>query len=437
MKKYTHLIISIALVLLLLGAWIVTLNTQSTGDRQSELINSAALLIEDRIYIRAAALLEEAASINGTHTAKAENKLLQVYFALLETRGFPRKYSELLMQRINRADAGSDVFREAAEYYFSISRAQTALIILKNGIDRTSCYMLIELYESERYAFNINRISFEDVTLFYGDTIGVKMDGKWGVASNDGSILIPCIYDKVSTFHKNKVVVRQNSEIFAVDRNNNRVSVADNTVTDFGNFSQNRVPVLIDSTWRRASGLFEIGDMEFESIGMSSNGYFVAKSGGLYGIIDISTNWLIPPEFDEIITDEFGRGFSQNAVFVRHLGNIYLLVDESRIAGPFEDARPFSDTGFAAVKRNGKWGFIDNTGTTVIDYIFDDADSFSMHLAAVRIGDYWGYISLRGDVVIAPQFSDAKGFSEGSAPVLTQRGWQIITLVEYKRGINL
>ena len=103
----------------------------------------------------------------------------------------------------------------------------------------------------------------------------------------------------------------------------------------------------------------------------------------------------------------------------------------------YEDARPFSDEGYAAVKKNGRWGFIDKNGNEMISFTFDDALSFGQHLAAVRIGDFWGYISIYGHVVIEPVFLGAKSFSEGSAPVLTERGWQFITLLEMKKGASL
>ena len=54
----------------------------------------------------------------------------------------------------------------------------------------------------------------------------------------------------------------------------------------------------------------------------------------------------------------------------------------------------------------GKWGFIDKTGSFVINPQFDFAWSFSDGLAAVRIGDYetgkYGFIDKTGSFVINP-----------------------------------
>lgn len=54
-------------------------------------------------------------------------------------------------------------------------------------------------------------------------------------------------------------------------------------------------------------------------------------------------------------------------------------------------AENFSE-GLAAVKINGKWGFIDKTGKMVIPATFSGAKDFSEGLAAVEINGKWGYI---------------------------------------------
>jgi len=170
---------------------------------------------------------------------------------------------------------------------------------------------------------------------------------------------------------------------------------------------------------------------------MYSGGYAAAKTGGRWGVVGLSDSWLIPAEFDEVIQDELGRCYAQGAVFVRRNGIVYLFSNGTYMDEYYEDARPFSEEGYAAVKKNGKWGFIDRYGTIAIPFTFDDALSFGQHLAAVKIGEYWGYISIYGHVVIEATFLDAKSFSKGSAPVLTDRGWQILTLLEYARGAIL
>ncbi len=65
---------------------------------------------------------------------------------------------------------------------------------------------------------------------------------------------------------------------------------------------------------------------------------------------------------------------------------------------------------------NGRWGFTDKSGQTVINPQFDRAGGFVEGLAPVRMGR-WGYVDGSGKIVIVPQFDKADAFSEGLAAV--------------------
>jgi len=416
---------------------VVVANSKTTAEKQLILINEATALMDNYIYIRAVPLLEEAAGYEAAYTSKAESELKRAYRALIDNRGFSRRYIALLEKQMNRQNAEAHIFMEAANYYLSASKLSEALEVLRKGIDRTGDVNIRNLYESSRYAFEINRVSYENVTAIYKQTIQVQLDGMWGIADTDGTLIIPCMYEKISTFERGRAVVKTGNLIYAVDQDNNRIDVPDKVISDFGNLAENRVPVLFEGNWRRATGEFEIGSSIFDSIGMFSGGYAAAKTGERWGVTGISNNWLVQAEFDEVKQDELGRCYAQGAVFIRSGVNVFLFSNGIFLKDVYEDARPFSDEGYAAVKQNGKWGFIDTNGIVVIPFYFDDALSFGQHLAAVKIGEFWGYISRYGHVVIEATFLEAKSFSGGRAPVLTNRGWQIITLLEYSRGLSL
>lgn len=74
-------------------------------------------------------------------------------------------------------------------------------------------------------------------------------------------------------------------------------------------------------------------------------------------------------------------------------------------------------SGLYPINVNGRVGFNDRTGKTVIAPQFDETYGFSEGLAAVRIGAKFGYIDTKGGVVISPQFDKAYGFSDGLAGV--------------------
>ncbi len=95
----------------------------------------------------------------------------------------------------------------------------------------------------------------------------------------------------------------------------------------------------------------------------------------------------------------------------------------------FDSANGFSE-GLALVTVSGKKLFIDTTGRTVFEARFDIVRDFSEGLAAVNIGEKripsvglisnsgkWGYIDKRGKLAIPMTFTHAESFSEGLAAV--------------------
>jgi hypothetical protein len=102
----------------------------------------------------------------------------------------------------------------------------------------------------------------------------------------------------------------------------------------------------------------------------------------------------------------------------------------------FENVYPFLDEeSYAAVCVDGKWGFIDSSGSVVIEPQYDDAKSFSIGLAAVSVDGMWGYINASGEYRLMPVFTDAKPFSTDGIAAVEENGiWNYIELYAYYYG---
>lgn len=68
-------------------------------------------------------------------------------------------------------------------------------------------------------------------------------------------------------------------------------------------------------------------------------------------------------------------------------------------------------------KKNGKWGFLNSSGSFVIAPQFDWVSHFSEGLAAVMVRKRYGFIDETGGFVIGARYKDAGDFSEGLARV--------------------
>ena len=79
--------------------------------------------------------------------------------------------------------------------------------------------------------------------------------------------------------------------------------------------------------------------------------------------------------------------------------------------------------GFAAVQKDGKWGYINTKGEQIVECKFDDAYYFNEGFARVKKDGKWGYINTKGEQIIECKFDDAYCFSEGFAWVEKDGKW--------------
>lgn len=64
----------------------------------------------------------------------------------------------------------------------------------------------------------------------------------------------------------------------------------------------------------------------------------------------------------------------------------------------YEEVKSFSE-GYAAVKKDGKWGYIDKTGTLRVPFKYDNAKEFYQGIAFVEEGIKKGYINQQGQYI--------------------------------------
>jgi hypothetical protein len=120
----------------------------------------------------------------------------------------------------------------------------------------------------------------------------------------------------------------------------------------------------------------------------------------------------------ELIYDRCGN-FWEGYADVR-IDNKYNYIDLSGNhlgQSNFEGAKRFSE-GVAAIKRNGKYYFIDKSSKMLFDVGFEDTRPFFEGLAAVKVGGKYGFINKKGSYVVKPIYENAYDFSYGRAKVV-------------------
>lgn len=64
------------------------------------------------------------------------------------------------------------------------------------------------------------------------------------------------------------------------------------------------------------------------------------------------------------------------------------------------------------MESGGKWGFIDENGTLVIDYKFREVGSFHCGRAIARSAASYGYIDVNGDIAVSQKWTAAGDFQK-------------------------
>lgn len=101
------------------------------------------------------------------------------------------------------------------------------------------------------------------------------------------------------------------------------------------------------------------------------------KATGLYGFCDYYGRIIVSPNFED--------------------------VDESSLVGKLN-----IKSDWAAVKKNGKWGFIDKNGKFESSYQYEDAHDFKNGFAPVKVNGKWGLIDIAGELIVLSQYDDIR-----------------------------
>ena len=136
-------------------------------------------------------------------------------------------------------------------------------------------------------------------------------------------------------------------------------------------------------------------DQIFDNAEAYTEGWSAASKDGLYGIVNLNGDFIIQPEYDSIKYVSFGV-----APAMKDGECFFINLYDEKIFGPFEDGESFA-YGYAAVKKDGKWGFIDKSGNDATTFIYDEAYSVEsdeetgMLSAWTRTGNKWKKVIIR------------------------------------------
>lgn len=258
--------------------------------------------------------------------------------------------------------------------------------------DGLSC-VLVGSWENGKWGYidtNGNYViepKYEDAMPFREDGLAVAgKDGKYGYINKTGAFVISPQFDYACDFAKNDLAVA--------------------TADDKWGYIDRKGKWVIEPSFEIAEDFLE------------QNIAFVLINGK-YGCIKADGSYLLEPEYDALWYSEnvgwiYGVKYEDSSEKTKFLcfdteGKLILNTQ-------YEELEDFSENGLALYKENGKYGFINKKGETVIAPIYDAAWGFFGDLAMVRLGDFdtgkWGFIDSTGKMVVSTEYENLGWFDE-------------------------
>ncbi|MCR8635680.1 WG repeat-containing protein [Paenibacillus radicis (ex Xue et al. 2023)] len=318
-------------------------------------------------------------------------------------------------------------YPDYAFYWYYLADAQikagmkeAAAISIEKGLNLNHEYpskeKWQELQQQLEYVRNVRMA--QDISLFPASVKTIE-GVRWGFIDSKGTMIIQPQYEYASDFQNNGLaVVQMNGQNGLI--NSNGAYVVKPVYDSISPFSEGRA-VVIDSQGFKV--MDEAGHIitkkAYDYIASYSNGRAMASvanpSGpSLYGFLDLHGNEVIKPQFEQ------AGDFKQNKTVVKVKDNDFALIglDGRKLASyPYASVGQLGD-GLLPFQQQlqGKYGYIDEKGSIVIQPAYTYAMAFMDGRAVVNtaedFGSRYGLIDKQANYIIKPDYNEIRTLGE-------------------------
>lgn len=289
------------------------------------------------------------------------------------------------------------VFSHIPQHTYEISKYDKNLLVAKER-DHMMVAPDFTYYNIEGHSFSqIFEIS-EDMRL-----VRNWIDGRYGYLNGDGLLVIPCKFYTAYKFVHSQALVEDADGVYLIDKSGEIIKKLkkydriEGFKNGYARVSKNQLWGFIDE-----SG-FEICKTKYNYVLDFNNDLALVKCKHHWGLIDKNGKLVIQCKYYKLT--EFS-----NDIFLAERWNYKsnsspkkgLINKNGIVVLPvvYDIITNFSD-GMAKILnyKIGKYGYVDYTGTRVIDEIYDNAYSFENGEAGVCLNEEWFVINKKGEKI--------------------------------------
>jgi len=258
----------------------------------------------------------------------------------------------------------------------------------------------------------------------------VSIDGKYGVVSGTGKEILACNYEEIKQVSGNNMYVVKEDGVLKIITNSLN-TVKDSGFDDVSDINGEYMTIVVNGLKGviDANGI-ELIPAQYEDLKYAHDNYFIAKSNGLYGIISTENVILLDFAYESLsfinkanfytaensnyTTDIISRNLE---VKLSHVIISELNIDKGYMRVRQEGKYKYYNFNFQEkqnkdvlinhtlflVNKNGKYGYVNQNGDLIVNYIYDDAkEQNEFGYCAVKQKGLWGVIGQDGTVILKP-----------------------------------
>lgn len=431
MNKNTKLM-AVGLGVLLLAAWGKTFSTtRQNGVRYASEMETGSDYMTRGLYEKAAQTFLSAAGYR--NTAEAHQRALEAYEqAYLEDRHTYRAYKKAAEEAVERHPENKVFLEKLVKLLINEKEYTSAYRYLSKatGEARTDDKMR-KLRKEVLYSFQLDWKRYLDYRPLSEGYYAVSEDGSWDYLNADGvSDQSEGLSMAGPVGEKGIRLIVNDSRAMLIGKGGMPEGYVSGTPSDAGVYREGLIPLKIGGTYAFYDLL---GDKQFGAYKHASaftGGKAAVEEGNGWFLIDRTGKRISENSYEDIRLNPDGSCMNRGVMLAKQNGVYYLWNDkEKKISEEgFEDADCVTADHGIAVKKNGKWGFVNGKGRELLPAIYEEAKSFSCGLAGVKEGESWGFLDSDGDVVISPQFTQVDYFNKkGNCLVKPYDGWSFLT----------
>ena len=274
---------------------------------------------------------------------------------------------------------------------------------------------------------------YEEIMYYsYNDVFIVQRNGKQGIADRNGNIKIDTKYTNMSFGGIYVNVTDENNESKILDLNRNEVTdgyVAKMPTQDgmhYIVYDEEGIYKIIDN-----NGNIVI-DKQYTNIEEIGNNYYIVANNRNNGIIDLSGKSLVELKYNSIVkidnTELLQANISETSTVSLINKNMEVVVTMDDANMDIEDGyirlysenenkyfnyagkelkaeEVFPNNNIYASEKDGKWGFVDKNGNTVIENKYDMVTELNEYgFAGIKEDGKWGIVNSEGKIIQEPTY---------------------------------